>query len=371
MSTNNHPAGKTRVLIIDDSALMRTMIRQVLSSDPQIDVVDTAGNGPVALAKVRDLRPDVVTLDVEMPGMDGIELLRRIMREHPLPVIMLSAHTQHGAQRTLDALEAGAIDYVPKPSGGEGATLRDVGGELIQKIHAARSANLGRLSRMASSAPVMPARLRAQPAVRALAPDAPSPVIAIGISCGGPATLVDIFPQFPADSPPIVITQHMPPGFTKSFADRLNRLSNLQVKEAENEDVLRPGTAFVAPGDAHLTVYGRPGRLRVRLDHREPTCGHRPSVDVMFRSLAKTSGALTVAAIMTGMGNDGAEALGTIVAAGGRTLAQDQESCIVFGMPKAAIELGHAQRVTPLDQIVSTLLELSNAAAAAAPVGAA
>lgn len=350
---------KIRVLIVDDAALMRATIKQLLASDPAIEVVDTAGSGPVAIAKIKQLRPDVVTLDVEMPGMDGIDLLRTIMADAPVPVVMLSAHTQHGAQRTLDALEAGAVDYVPKPTGQRGATLRDVAAVLCERVRSAAAANLRRVRptrpKFAPSASPSVPSAKPRPTVTA----GPSSVIAIGISCGGPATLVEIFPQLPPDSPPIVITQHMPPGFTRSFADRLNRLSALHVKEAEDGDVLAVGRAFVAPGDAHMLLQGAPGRLRIKLERTGPVCGHMPSVDVLFRSVAKTCGAAAVGVIMTGMGNDGAAALGAIRDAGGRTVAQDQPSCIVFGMPKAAIDMGHAQHIVPLDQIVPTVLELA------------
>lgn len=354
---------KIRVIIIDDSALMRATIKQMLAASPRIDVIDTAGSGPVALTKIKDLRPDVVTLDVEMPGMDGIELLRRVMAETPVPVVMLSAHTQHGAARTFEALEAGAVDYVPKPTGTAGGGLRDVAQILVQKILDATSANLRHMQRL-STRPTTPrpavVRTSAPPLLTRRQRD-DGTVIAIGISCGGPATLVRIFPDIPADSPPILVTQHMPPGFTRSFAERLDRLSNLSVKEAANNDFVEPGHAYVAPGDHHMSLAGSPGNLKIRIDQSPPACGHRPSVDVLFRSVAKSCGARAVGVIMTGMGNDGAEALGTIKAAGGRTVAQDQATCIVFGMPKAAIDLGHAERIVPLERIVPTMVEFAAA----------
>lgn len=344
---------------------MRATIKQMLAADPALDVVDAAGSGPVALAKVQELQPDVVTLDVEMPGMDGIEVLRRLMADMPTPVIMLSAHTQEGAQRTMEALEAGAIDYVAKPTGVAGGGLRDVAATLIEKIHAASRANVQRLWGIAARPAAVAARPKPATPVRPSAPAAfttyNGPVVAIGISCGGPATLVEMFPSIPADFPPIILTQHMPPGFTRSMAERLDRISNIDVKEAANDDVLRRGLALIAPGDSHLTLAGRPGTLKVRLDQGPPACGHRPSADVMFRSAAKLCGARTIGVIMTGMGNDGAEALGLIKAAGGRTLAQDQATCVVYGMPKVAAELGNAEKVVPLDEIIPTILEFAGA----------
>jgi two-component system chemotaxis response regulator CheB len=353
-----------RVLIIDDSALMRAMIRKTLESDPGIEVVDAAGSGPVALDKIKQLRPDVATLDVEMPGMDGIEILRRIMVESPTPVVMLSAHTFDGAERTLEALEAGAIDYVAKPSGEKGANIRDVAIILAEKIRAAAAANLNRIR--SSPARAQPARAApvVKPSVTRPLPQSAgdvSPLIAIGISCGGPATLVEIFPDIPADCPPIVLTQHMPPKFTKSLADRLDRMSAVNVKEAESGDVIQRGHVYIAPGEAHLVVIGKPGRLRIKLDAGQKACGHRPAADVMFRSVVSACGSMCVGAIMTGMGNDGAEALGVIKAAGGGTIAQDQDTCVVYGMPKAAADLGHAQHIVPADRVIPTAIELCRA----------
>ncbi|MFO0973313.1 MAG: chemotaxis response regulator protein-glutamate methylesterase [Phycisphaerae bacterium] len=363
MSTSG---SQIRVLVVDDSALMRSMIKQMLASDPGVTVIDSAGSGQVALQKIREQRPDVVTLDFEMPGMSGLELLQRIMAECPVPAVMLSAHTTSGARQTLDALEAGAVDYVAKPSGERGGRLPEVAEILLQKIHAAASANLVRVRQMSQPQASPPSR-PVRPSVPATACPTgnPATVIAIGISCGGPQTLVQVFPSIPADCPPIVLTQHMPPGFTHSFAERLDRMSAIEVKEAAENDAVVPGRALIAPGDAHLTVVGRPGQLRVRLDRRGPVCGHMPSADVMFRSVVEACGGAAVGVLMTGMGNDGAEALGLIRAAGGHTLAQDQDTCIVFGMPKVAIELGNAEEVLPLDQIVPGML----AAAAATPAG--
>ena len=241
---------RIRCMVVDDAALMRATIRQMIETDPDIEVIDTAGSGPVALEKIKALRPDVITLDVEMPGMDGITLLRRIMEESPTSVVMLSTFTQHGAQRTLDALEAGAVDYVGKPTGQEGHTLRDVTSSLIAKIKAAATANLDPLrTRLSTRPPVRPAPVCPTPVSPAPTDRDHEVLLAVGISAGGPATLVDIFTQLPAETPPILITQHMPSGFTKSFADRLDRLSSIAVKEAQAGDIVRPNQALIAPGD--------------------------------------------------------------------------------------------------------------------------
>ena len=348
---------RIRCMVVDDAALMRATIRQMIETDPGIEVIDTAGSGPVALEKVKALRPDVVTLDVEMPGMDGITVLKRIMAESPTSVVMLSTVTQDGAQRTLDALEAGAVDYVGKPTGQAGQTLRDVTSDLIAKIKTAAAANLDRLRTRPGTRPlVRPARVRPTP-VSPVRPDRECEVLlAIGISAGGPATLVDIFTQLPAETPPILITQHMPSGFTKSFADRLDRLSNIAVKEAQAGDIVRPNQALIAPGHAHMVVrrHLRTG-FKIALDQGETVCRHRPSVDRLFRSVAEAVGKRAIGLIMTGMGNDGAEALGTIRAAGGLTFAQSQETCVVYGMPKVAIQLDTAGQILDLESITALL----------------
>lgn len=353
---------RIRCLVVDDAALMRAMIRQLLESDPHIEVIDTAGSGPVALGKIREQNPDVVTMDVEMPGMDGISLLREVMSDCPVPVIMVSSHTQAGGRKTLDAMEAGAVDYVAKPTGGKGADLTSIAGILIAKVRQAASTNMAALWRVAATA-----EERAE-LIRSVAPAAeaefdPEHVIAIGISCGGPASLVQITPQLPRHMPPILITQHMPPGFTKSFAERLDRLCDLNVKEAEQGDVILPNSVLVAPGHSHLTVKRSGRRLIVELDQGPRVCGHCPSVDKLFRSVAEACASNCTAIIMTGMGNDGADALGEIKRVGGLTLAQDEETSIVFGMPKAAIKMGHAERILALEDIIPTVIESFNVVA--------
>ncbi len=348
---------RIRCMVVDDAALMRATIRQMIETDPEIEVIDTAGSGPVALEKIKALRPDVVTLDVEMPGMDGITLLKRIMEEAPTSVVMLSSVTQDGAQRTLDALEAGAVDYVGKPTGQAGNTLRDVTSDLINKIKAAATANLDPLrARPSTRPPVRPAPVRPTPVSPARTDPNDQVLLAIGISAGGPAPLVDIFTQLPAETPPIVLTQHMPSGFTKSFADRLDRLSAITVKEAQVGDIVRPNQALIAPGHAHMVVrrHLKTG-IKIALDEGAPVCGHRPSVDRLFRSVAELVGDRAIGLIMTGMGNDGADALGAIRAVGGLTFAQSQETCVVFGMPKIAVALDNVGQILDLESITALL----------------
>lgn len=354
MSSGKVPT-KIRCLVVDDAALMRAMIRQLLESDPQIEVIDTAGSGPVALEKIREQDPDVVTMDVEMPGMDGISLLREVMSDCPVPVIMVSSHTQAGGRRTLDAMEAGAVDYVAKPTGGQGKDLASIAGILIAKVKQAANTNMAALWRVAATAEER-AELTRSVAQTAEAEFDPNHVIAIGISCGGPASLVQIIPQLPPNMPPILITQHMPPGFTKSFAERLDRFCEFKVKEAEQGDVIVPNNMFIAPGHSHMTVKRSGRKLTVELDQGPRVCGHCPSVDKLLRSVALECGSNCTGIIMTGMGNDGAEALGEIQRAGGLTMAQDEETSIVFGMPKAAVVLGHADRTLALDDIIPAVI---------------
>ncbi len=349
---------KIRCLVVDDAALMPATLKQLLESDSDVEVIATASNGPVALQKIRELNPCVVTLDVEMPGMDGISLLREIMSDCPTPVVIVSSHTHDGAHQTLEAMEAGAVDYVPKPEGKKGVGLREVATLLISKVKDAAGTNMAALCRMAGWSEAAPVRK-----LPVMTPDIDSfvkeHVIAIGVSCGGPAALAEIFPSIPQHMPPVVVAQHMPEGFTNSFAERLDRTSSLEVKEAQDGDLLIPNRALIAPGHSHMTLTRQNQRLQARLDQGPNVCGHRPSVDKLFRSVARACGSSCTGVIMTGMGNDGAEALGEIKAAGGLTIAQDEKSCIVYGMPKAAIEMGHVERVLPLHEIVPSLTAIT------------
>lgn len=341
---------KVRVLVIDDSALMRKLIPAILSRDPEIQVVGTAMDGSFALKKIQEFKPDVVTLDLEMPRMDGMEALRHITREHRLPVVVVSAHSVNGAAATFKALSLGAFDFVPKPVDASQAHLEGIAQQLVTKVKIAAKSGFRGLQ------PSLPETFRAQkPAKRSNRP--PSKVIAIGISTGGPNSLQYLLSQLPGDfAGSILIVQHMPEGFTQMFARRLNECCAIDVKEACSGDMLLAGRALICPGNRHMRISRRPLGDVVVLGDDERHNGHRPSVDVLFESVAKEIGTRAIGLLMTGMGEDGAESLGLIKAAGGLTVAQDEASCVVFGMPRAAIERGHAMRVISLESMANMLI---------------
>jgi two-component system chemotaxis response regulator CheB len=344
-------AQPVRVLVVDDSAFMRKLIPQILATDSAIEVVGTAMDGNFGLKKIEELKPQVVTLDLEMPGMGGLEMLREIMRRHHLPVIVVSSHSTQGASVTLQALSLGAFDFVAKPTD-VASRMQESGQELIAKIKAAAHS---RGIQITSSLPEPVKRLKAQSVSNRQA----TRVIAIGISTGGPQSLQYVLSQLPAEFPGcIVVVQHMPEGFTEMFARRLNECSALSIKEAQSGDVLHGGRVLICPGSKHLKVKRLPlGDVAV-LSEEPRVNGHRPSADVLFKSVAEEFSSSGVGVIMTGMGDDGAHALGLIKAAGGVTIAQSEQSCVVFGMPKAAIERGHAMRIVDLQQMASTLRAL-------------
>ena len=337
-----------RVLVVDDSALMRKLIPQILQNDSSIQVVGTAMDGNFGLKKIEELKPQVVTLDLEMPGMGGLDMLKEIMRRHRVPVIVVSSHSTDGASVTLKALSLGAFDFVAKPSD-VSARMPEIASELIGKIKAAAQ------SRGVKVIPMAGAPTRSAKA----APDArrtPTRIIAIGVSTGGPNALQFVLSQLPGDFPgSILIVQHMPEGFTDMFARRLDEICAISVKEAQSGDLLLAGRALVCPGSRHLKAKRLPlGDVAVLSD--EPRVnGHRPSADVLFRSVAEEFGSRGVAVLMTGMGEDGAQGMGTVKASGGLTIAQSEDSCVVFGMPKAAIDRGYASRIVSLDALASTL----------------
>jgi two-component system, chemotaxis family, protein-glutamate methylesterase/glutaminase len=346
------PAMKeVRVLVVDDSALMRKLIPQMLEVDPSIDVVGTAMDGTFCMKKIEELQPNVVTLDLQMPGMNGIDTLKEIMRHHPMPVIVVSSHSTEGASVTLKALGLGAFDFVTKPHDAS-AHMDATAAELIAKIKAAADCKVVRPGAFRAAAP--PEKISAAK----IAPP-PSKLVAIGISTGGPQALEFLLAQLPPDFPgTIVIVQHMPEGFTDMFARRLDELCSLRVKEAQSGDVLQAGRVLVCPGSRHMKVKRLSMGDIVVLNDEARVNGHRPSVDVLFQSVAQEFGSQAVAALMTGMGDDGAEGLGEVKRAGGVTIAQSEESCVVFGMPKAAIERGYATRVVALDVLSTTLQAL-------------
>lgn len=342
---------KVRVLVVDDSALMRKLIPQILARDSEIEVVGTAMDGAFGLKKIEDLRPDVVTLDLEMPRMDGLELLRQMTRRFRIPVIVVSALTTEGATATFKALALGALDFVAKPRDAASAHMEEIAQDLISKIKIAAKSKMRNTTAQITFE-------RAKPNKQAQRPRRePTKIIAIGISTGGPNALQYLLSQLPGDFPgSIVVVQHMPEGFTELFARRLNESCAIDVKEAQSGDLIIAGRALICPGDRHIKVRSLPlGNTAVLSD--EPRMnGHRPSVDVLFRSVASEFGSRSVGVIMTGMGDDGANGLGLIKDTGGVTIAQSEDSCTVFGMPKAAIERGHAMRVVPLDLMANTLV---------------
>lgn len=345
-----------RVFVVDDSALMRKMIPQILSSDPAIEVVGTAMDGIFALKKIAELKPDVITLDLDMPRMDGLETLRHIVEDFGIPTIMVSSLTRKDADLTFRALSIGAFDFVAKPRDAISVHITEIGAELVSKVRAAAASGGGQRRRVPKfrPPPVSPPKksTAALPRTRA------EHLLAIGISTGGPNALSYLLPQFPKDfKAAIVIVQHMPAGFTQMFAERLHASSQIEVKEARDGDLVLPGRALIAPGNRHLKIKRLPLGTIAVLSESPAVNGHRPSADVLFHSVATEYGASVVGLIMTGMGTDGASGIAAIGAGGGLTLAQDESSCVVFGMPKAAIELDAVRRVLSLEDIGPFLCE--------------
>lgn len=337
---------KIRVLVVDDSATMRGLITAALNRDPEIEVVGAAGDPFEARGMIKALNPDVVTLDIEMPNMNGIEFLEKIMRLRPMPVVMVSSLTQAGAEMTLRALELGAVDCVGKPTSATGTA--EALAEVADKVKTAARASV---RTKADAAPAAARRANYVPT---------GDVVAIGSSTGGVEALLAILTQFPETCPPTVITQHMPATFTASFAARLDRASGAKVQEAVDGAVLEPGKVYVAPGGAtHLEVVRSAG-LRCRLTAGDPVSGHRPSVDVLFRSVAQAVGDKAVGVILTGMGRDGAQGLLQMRQAGARTLGQDESSCVVYGMPRAAYEIGAVEKQVSLSSIGQSILDLAS-----------
>lgn len=344
---------KVRVLIVDDSAIARDLLERGLSADPGIEVVGKAADVFAARDKIVFLNPDVVTLDVEMPRMDGIEFLKRLLPQYPIPVVIVSAVTAEGSRRALEALEAGAVEVVAKPSGGPDG-LREMVASLRTAVLEASRADVAKL-RPAAAVPVerKPAKRHAKLPRGTSAPDR---VVAIGASTGGTTALGKVVSALPADFPPVLIVQHIPPVFSRMFAESLDKASRMAVKEAQDGDVLERGLVLVAPGDRHLTVVKEGVLFKARLGDGQKVCGHRPSVDVLFRSVAAVAGSRSVGLLLTGMGRDGADGLLEMRRAGARCLAQDEASSIVFGMPKEAWENGAAEKLVALDAAADELV---------------
>lgn len=358
---------RIRVLTVDDSALMRQVLATLLAKDPDIEVIGSAPDPYVAREKIKALNPDVLTLDVEMPKMDGLTFLEKLMRGHPMPVVMVSSLTEAGCQTTLQALELGAVDFITKPKIDLREGMEEVAQDLIAKIKAAASAKVkrtGSAQRCLSPLPdegQAPARRREPvPTSRSAMIKTTDTIIAIGSSTGGTEAVKDILVTLPPNTPPILITQHMPERFTKTWADRMNSLCRISVKEAEDGDSVLPGHALVAPGSYHMTLVRSGARYTVRINQDPPVNRHRPSVDVMFDSVAKYAGANSIGVILTGMGGDGAKGLLAMKQAGASTIAQDEATSVVFGMPKEAIKLGCVDKVLPLDDIAGAMLGFVN-----------
>lgn len=344
---------RIRVLVVDDSALMRKLLVRILETAEDIEVVGTAIDGDFALGKIGSLRPHVVTLDLDMPRLNGLATLRQIVERWELPVVLVSSFTAKGADLTLEGLAAGAVDFVTKPKRVLSSALDEVGRELLEKIRAAAGLRVRQLV----SEPVpseLPACDREEPAL--VNPDF---VVALGVSTGGPAALAYLLPQIRPDFPgTLLIVQHMPEGLTARFAERLGRRSAIEVREAEAGERIAPARALIAPGGSHLELRRDGEAGAVRLSRRPPVRGLRPSADVLFFSVAEAYGPRALGIIMTGMGEDGAEGLRAIRKAGGRTVAQDQESSVVFGMPRAAIERGAVEEIMPLGRMADFLNQL-------------
>jgi len=356
---------KLKVLIVDDSALVRRILTELLSADPEVEVVGAASDAYMARDKIKALNPDVITLDVEMPKMDGVTFLRNLMRLRPMPVVMVSSLTEHGAEITLDALSVGAVDYLPKPKIDLAATLGDYAEELCTKIKAAARARVRRYSADAPAANLsqVPPRYSAD----AILPKSSAPrqfrttdrIIAIGASTGGTEAIREVLVQLPADTPGIVIAQHIPKAFSTPFAKRMNACCQMTVYEAEDGQQVLPGHVYIAPGDRHLLLVRDGARYVCKLDDGQPVNRHKPSVDVLFRSVAQQAGRNAIGVILTGMGKDGAEGLKEMREAGSPTIAQDEATSVVWGMPREAVAIGAAVQVLGLHEIPGRLRALA------------
>lgn len=344
---------RIRVLVVDDSAFMRRVIQNMIETNPDICVVGTAKNGMEALKKAKELNPDVITLDVEMPVMDGLTALERLLQEDDYAVIMVSSHTRRGKSATIRALELGAFDFISKPENIFGMPSDEIRNELSEKIKLACSSRKRGGCAGRTSGRILPRT--AEDAVKA---NELKYLIAIGISTGGPRALSSIIPMFPADLPAaIVVVQHMPEGFTRSLAQRLDEISYMTVKEAEHDELLKAGHVYIAPGSHHLTLKSEGGKTKIVLSDQPPLGGFRPSVDVMLRSVAETDLEDIIAVIMTGMGSDGTKGLIELKKKKNPyIIAQDESTCIVFGMPKVAIESGVVNEVAPLMEIPNRIM---------------
>lgn len=352
---------KITVVVVDDSALVRSLLTEIINKQPDMVCIGAANDPLAAREMIRELNPDVITLDVEMPKMDGLEFLSRLMKLRPMPVVMVSTLTERGAEITMRALEMGAVDFVAKPRIGVSSGLRDLGTEIVEKI---RIASKARVSRHVSPPPAAPGHtheaVASTPAPRIMNRLSTEKVICIGASTGGTEAIREILVNLPADSPAIVITQHMPPGFTTSFASRLDSLCKIRVAEARDGDRLLPGHAYIAPGGKQFHIERSGANYVAVVNDDEPVNRHKPSVEVLFKSCARVLGPNAVGVMLTGMGADGATAMKEMRDAGSYNFVQDEASCIVFGMPKMAIQCGAAHEILPLNRIAHALVERIN-----------
>jgi len=353
---------KIKALIVDDSALIRQILTEILSSDPDIEVVAAASDPLIAREKIKQFNPDVITLDVEMPKMDGITFLSNIMRLRPMPVVMISSLTEAGADITLEALELGAVDFVAKPKIDVSQGMEDYADIIIQKVKTASGARVRAKNIISEESSVAPERHTADAVIKKSSKSkhfsSTEKIIAIGASTGGTEAIKEVLMRFPPDAPGIVITQHIPEQFSKPFADRMNRTCAMEVFQAEDGQQILPGCAYIAPGSHHLLVERSGARYICRLNDGPPVNRHRPSVDVLFRSVAQNAGANAVGMILTGMGNDGAAGLKEMQDAGAKTIAQDESTSVVWGMPGEAVKLGAADTILPLEKITGKTLNL-------------
>jgi two-component system chemotaxis response regulator CheB len=347
---------KTKVVVVDDSALVRSILTEIINRQADMECIGAASDPLVAREMIRNLNPDVITLDVEMPRMDGLDFLSRLMRLRPMPVVMVSTLTERGAEVTLKALELGAVDFVAKPKIGVADGIRLLAQDIADKIRIASKAHIRRAP--PPPAPGVAAPAPAKPVTMAsLGRASTEKIIFIGASTGGTEATKDVLINLPADSPAVVITQHMPPGFTRSYAARLDGLCKIRVKEAQDGERILPGHGYIAPGGFHLTVERSGANYIARVQDGEPINRHKPSVEALFLSAAKVVGQNAIGIMLTGMGADGAKAMKVMKDAGAYNYCQDEASCVVFGMPREAIAAGAADEVLPLNQIAIKVLE--------------
>ncbi len=349
-----------KIIIADDSAFMRRLLSDLFLQEPDFMVLDTASNGKDAINKIKHLKPDLVTMDVNMPIMDGLTALEHLMQEHRVPVVMISSLTKDGADATIKALSLGAVDFIEKVSGPI-SSIAGIKNEILSKCRAAVNANITKPFVLGSRNQAIHSSIPVKGNIKPMIVNnhASEKLIAIGTSTGGPRALQQIITQLPRALPcGVVIVQHMPAGFTKSLADRLNTLSQLDVKEAENNDIIESGKVFIAPGNYHMTIESQGESRVIRLNQNPPVASHRPAVDILFESVAKFGNKI-IAVVLTGMGSDGAKGMQYIKKTGGYSIAEDQSTAVVYGMPRAVAELGLVDKVLPIDSIAAELVQLA------------